>query len=83
VPVEPGGKVIMSAPLGRVRGKRLKKYRRAKRGPNRLDIDETPTLLAKIMPTVLCRGHTHIVRTNHTLDRRTVQGGLERTFLGA
>jgi hypothetical protein len=47
------------SPLGRVRGKELKKYWRAKRGPNRLDINETPTLLAKIMPTVLCRGHTH------------------------
>jgi hypothetical protein len=39
--------------------KRSKKYRRAKGGPNRLDVDETPTLLAKIMPTVLRGGDTH------------------------
>ena len=80
--VEPGeGKVITSVTLGRVRGKVLKKYRRAKGGPNRLDIDETPTLLAKIMPTVLRKGHAPIVTTDRVLDRRTGQGG--RTFLGA
>lgn len=39
--------------------KRSKKYRRSKGGPNRLDVNETPTLLAKIMPTVLRRGDTH------------------------
>ena len=61
--------------------KRSKKYRRSKGGPNRLDVNETPTLLAKIMPTVLRRGDTSIVTTDRSLDRRTGQGG--RTFLGA